>query len=78
MEKIYYISQFDNKVHNINDVEHMKTKKDTDIHIGIIGKDCGIDGFRVDEEVILYDIIEVSEFFKNNLIEDEDNKNDKL
>jgi hypothetical protein len=64
-EKFYYISQYDNRVHNINDVEYqLIANEDNTIHQAYIGKDCGDDGFRVDEEVTLYTILEVAEFYK--------------
>lgn len=57
-EKIYFISQFDSQIHNINDVEHRLVSEE----LAYIGKDCGIDGLRVDEEVDLYTIEEVIKF----------------
>ena len=43
-DRIYYVSQFDNRVHNIHDGEF----KLIDEKNAMIGKDCKDDGFRVD------------------------------
>jgi hypothetical protein len=59
-KKIYYISNADNCVHNINDVEH----KLVDEKYAYIGKDCGSDGFRVDDEVTLWTLEEIVKFFE--------------
>ncbi|GED72573.1 hypothetical protein BRE01_62750 [Brevibacillus reuszeri] len=59
-KRIYYVSQFDGAVHNINDSEH-KLICETEAYIG---QDCGEDGFKVNEEVKLWTITEVAEFFK--------------
>ena len=45
-DNIYFISNYDNQVHNINDVEHRKVNSD----ICYIGFNT-TEGFRVDEEV---------------------------
>ena len=58
-DRIYYVSQYDNRVHNINDVEHQFINRNQ----AHIGKDCGDDGFRVDEEVDLWTIEEVAKFY---------------
>ena len=57
--KIYYVSQYDNNIHNINDVEHKIINED----LAYVGKDCGDNGFRVDEEVSLWTLKEIVRFY---------------
>jgi hypothetical protein len=59
-DKIYFVSFADNRVHNINDYEHQIVNETT----AYIGKDCGEDGFRVDDEVNLWTITEIAKFFE--------------
>jgi len=59
-ERVYYVSQYDNQIHHINDKDH-KIISEKEAYIG---KDCGYEnGFRVDEEVNLWTVKEVMEFF---------------
>jgi len=60
-DKIYYVSQFDNLVHNIYDVDHRIIDYGRSALIGVDTKTE--DGLRVDEEVDLWTIKEVAEFF---------------
>lgn len=46
-ERIYYVSQYDNKVHNINDGEYKLLENDKFAYIGKQYED----GFQVNEEV---------------------------
>lgn len=62
-DKVYYVSQYDNKIHNIYDNEYIFAENDK-IYNAYVGKNCGDDGFRVDEEVTLYTLKEIIEFFK--------------
>jgi len=57
--KIYYVSQYDNNIHNINDVEHKIINED----LAYVEKDCGDDYFRVDEEVSLWTLKEIVRFY---------------
>lgn len=58
-DRIYYVSQYDNLVHNINDKDH----KIIGDNLAYVGKDCGEDGLRVDEEVNLWTIKEIADFY---------------
>ena len=64
-DKIYFVSQFDNQVHNIYDWEHqfIDVTESNEVYNAYIGKDSGKDGFRVDEEVVLYTIKEIAKFY---------------
>ena len=60
VDRIYYVSQYDNRVHNINDMEHQLIKgKQNMVYIGRQFED----GFEVDEEVELWTIKEVASFY---------------
>jgi len=60
IDRVYYVSQYDNRVHNINDVEHQLVKgKDNMVYIGKQYED----GFEVNEEVELWTIKEVASFY---------------
>jgi hypothetical protein len=59
-ERIYFISQFDNRTHNIFDWQH-KIINEKEAYIG---KDCQEEGFRVDEEVSLWTLDEIMDFYK--------------
>lgn len=59
-ERIYFVSQFDNMAHNLKDWEHKKLS-DTEAYIG---RDFHEDGFRVEEEVNLWTLREIVEFYK--------------
>lgn len=59
-ERIYYISNGDGCIHNINDVEHAIIDEKS-AYIGVIY--CN-DGFRIDEEVSLWTLKEVIRFFE--------------
>lgn len=58
-EKLYFVSQFDDMVHNLEDLEYKKIS-DSEAYIGHNEHD---DGFRVDEEVSLWTLEEIVEFF---------------
>jgi len=59
-ERIYYVSQFDNRAHCLYDREHQIINE----KYAYIGKYSSVDGFRIDEEVNLFTMKEISEFFK--------------
>ena len=57
--KIYYVSQYDNNIHNINDAEHKIINEDC-AYMGRFDKD---NVFRVDEEVSLWTLKEIFKFY---------------
>ena len=60
-DRIYYVSQFDNLIHNIYDTDHCVID---DGKSALIGVDTKTDnGLRVDEEVSLWTIKEIAEFY---------------
>lgn len=65
-EKVYYISQYDGLVHNINDVDHEIIYSDNKVTGAYIGYMTTV-GFRVDEKVNLYSIEEVAIIFNTML-----------
>lgn len=60
-DRIYYVSQFDNLVHNIYDADHCVIYDGKSALIGVYTKTE--DGLRVDEEVNLWTIKEIAEFY---------------
>jgi len=66
MNKIYFVSKYDNYFHNLCDVEY----KLINDHRSYIGKyHCG-DGFNIDEEVDLLTIEEVAYLINGEYIND--------
>lgn len=57
-DRIYFISQYDNKIHNVNDVDHIIVDENN-AEVG----EWTPDGLRVDEEVTLYTLREVYKFY---------------
>lgn len=55
-DNIYFISNYDNEVHNIKDVEHVNIDSDT-CYIGV----NTIEGFRVDDKVNLLSLKDIKE-----------------
>lgn len=53
--RVYYFSNHDNEIHNLKDVEHIIT----DTKSAVIGKDCGEDGFMMEDEVTIYTMDEI-------------------
>lgn len=69
LQRIYFVSQYDGEVHNINDYDHIITDNPKVAEIGefvIDGDDIEPTTLRVDEEVELWSIIEIAEFFKED------------
>jgi len=67
MERIYFVSQYDGQVHNINDYGHIISEDGFSADIGAWvqdGDDKGKDTLRVSEEVSIWTIIEIVEFYK--------------
>lgn len=58
-KKIYYISQYDNCIHNLNDVQHELFGEEQ----AYIGKMTN-EGFKVEEEVDLHTLKEILEIYK--------------
>ena len=65
MDRIYFVSQYDNKVHNINDYDHIIEDENSAL-VGkwvYDGKSTEKDTLRVDEEVNLWTIHEIAQFY---------------
>ena len=58
-ERVYFVSQYDGRVHCLYDCEYQLIDEKN----AYIGKNT-LEGFRVDDEVELWNVIEVSEFYK--------------
>jgi|WetSurSiteA1Bulk_404760.scaffolds.fasta_scaffold525651_1 hypothetical protein len=60
MNKNYFISNYDNMIHNIYDVDHQVFSPCDKAYIGKHTDE----GFRVDDEVTLYTLQEIVKFFE--------------
>lgn len=66
-DRVYFISQYDNKIHNICGVDHIRYDGGKSAEIGKFvqdGDDKRKDTLRVDDDVTLWTITEIFKFFK--------------
>lgn len=65
-ERIYFVSQYDNQVHNVNDWQHRKIGEKEAYIGGRYGAyEDEENGFIVNEEVDLWTLEEVAKFYKD-------------
>lgn len=64
-DNVYYISQYDGLIHNINDIDHEILYSDNKVEAAYVGCFVPGDGLRVDEEVDLYSVDDVFDFYNS-------------
>ena len=63
-DRIYFVSQYDGEIHNINDVDNIILNNGKGAEVGKWVMDGNEKALRVDEEVDLCTLKEIYEFYK--------------